>query len=188
MKNSSKILTELAWFIGFMGLFYLLNSGGWVQWLFLQTGLFSPQPKTDSPIIQAADYNLQVLDLEGNTINLNDLKGKTIFINIWATWCPPCLAEMPGIESLYQKTKQQNIAFVLISVDEDPEVVRKFVSRKKYKFPIYFLQSQLPHLYQHNSIPRTYVISPAGKLVYTHQGIAQYDSPSFHNFLLNLSK
>jgi thiol-disulfide isomerase/thioredoxin len=186
MKNSHKILTELAWFVGFIALFYLLNSGGWIQWLFLQTGWYSPQPKTNIPAQIDADYNLQVLDLQGNSLHLNDLRGKTIFLNIWATWCPPCIAEMPGIESLYQKTKNQNLAFVMISVDEDPETARKFAKRKNYEIPIYFLQSKLPRLYSQNSIPRTYVISPAGKLVYSHQGIAQYDSPSFQAFLLGL--
>ncbi len=164
----------------------MLNSGGWIQWLFLQTGWFSPKPTSNEVSLPNAEYNLQLLDMGGNRLNFKDLQGKTIFLNIWATWCPPCIAEMPGIEALYQKTQKESIAFVLVSVDEDPEIVRRFMKRKKYEVPIYFLQSKLPTLYQHSSIPRTYVIDSKGKLAYKHHGIAQYDSQHFRDFLEKL--
>ncbi|GAA4849814.1 TlpA disulfide reductase family protein [Algivirga pacifica] len=124
---------------------------------------------------EQASYDMILEDLEGNHMALSELKGKNIFMNFWATWCPPCIAEMPEIEELYQELeKEDKAAFVMISVDEDLEKVKHFMERKGFSFPVYRLRSERPAMYRSNSIPTTFIISSEGKVVVRQIGIASY--------------
>ncbi len=86
---------------------------GFVQRGLLATGLMNPKVEVTTPgqaeikettaILPAADFNLQLKDKNGFIISLADLKGKVIFLNFWATWCPPCIAEMPGINNIHDE-------------------------------------------------------------------------------------
>ncbi|MEH0158671.1 TlpA disulfide reductase family protein [Limibacter armeniacum] len=134
-----------------------------------------------------ADYNLQLEDMEGDVMSLQDLKGKTLFINFWATWCPPCVAEMPEIYELYSEMKNEEIAFVMISVDEDPLKLQKFLERKAYDFPVYQLKSSVPEVFQSSSVPTTFIVSPDGKIVLKHAGMASYNNDKVKTLLRNIS-
>ena len=105
-------------------------------------------------------------------------------MNMWATWCPPCIAEMPDIHELYKDVASEDIVFVMLSLDDDPQKAKDFIAQKKYTFPVYFLNSPLPKVYSSNSIPTTYVISPEGKIVSKNYGMANYNNSSFKKFLL----
>ncbi|MDJ1499215.1 TlpA disulfide reductase family protein [Xanthocytophaga agilis] len=158
---------------------------GGLQRMILATGIIkadTEQNQTDSS--PDADYNVNLQTLDGKDISLKELKGKVIFMNIWATWCPPCIAEMPGIQKLYEQVKSEDIAFVMISVDENPAKAQKFIKRKEYTFPVYQLTSKaIPQMYASESIPVTFVISASGKLVLKHSGMADYNSDAFRDFL-----
>src|SRR5687767_1233574 len=119
---------------------------GQVQRVLLGTGIITPElpaipenasaseiPSAVDPMPTAMlenDFLLQ--DLQGKTVKFSSLKNKVVFLNIWATWCPPCVAEMPGIQSLYDKMKgNRNIVFVMLSVDQNGvEKVKNFVAKK----------------------------------------------------------
>ncbi|HET8839502.1 MAG TPA: TlpA disulfide reductase family protein [Flavobacteriaceae bacterium] len=118
--------------------------------------------------------------------SLAQYEGKVIFINIWATWCAPCIAEMPGINDLYNDLKNENIQFVLFSVDDEFENALAFIKRKEYSFPIYHSGGNIPPLYQTGTIPTTFIIDTKGNLVLEHQGMANYNSDEFKNFLRTL--
>ncbi len=75
----------------------------------------------------APDFTLA--DLEGNQVSLSDFQGKAVFINFWATWCPPCRAEMPEIESIYQKYRDQDVAVIGVDLFEPEDKVREYVQR-----------------------------------------------------------
>lgn len=156
---------------------------GRIQQALLATGIIKPDTSVDQKIV--ASYDLQLVDLEGRKSTLSEMQGKVILLNLWATWCPPCIAEMPGLQSLYDNTRGEQVEFVMISLDEDIHKVKKFISRKGFTFPVYMLAGPLPALYQTNTIPSTYVISAEGMLVMQRQGMADYNSVSFRNFLLN---
>ena len=125
------------------------------------------------------------MDMEGNTTSLAALKGKVIFLNFWATWCPPCVAEMPSIDKLHEEMGDE-VAFVMLSLDEDFEKAKAFDKRKGYGLPIYAPASNLPAMYQSSAIPTTYVIDANGNLALTHKGMADYSDPEFKKFLKGL--
>lgn len=162
---------------------------GRVQQLVLFTGFSKPEVDITAARNQSTtSHDFPLVTLDGKTINLNDFKGKVIFLNLWATWCPPCIAEMPNIHKLYEKVSSEDIAFVMVSLDEDIEKAKKFVKRKEYKFPVYGIKNGLPALFETNSIPTTFVIAPDGKIVMRKEGMAQYDTEEFIDFITKLAK
>ena len=155
---------------------------GFLQRGILETGILKPSVSENS---RPADYTFQLLDSEGRKVNFSNFEDKTVFLNIWATWCPPCIAEMPDINNLYKKVGDQ-VSFVMISVDNQPETALKFVERKGFDFPIYFLQTGLPAAYQSSSIPTTFIISPSGEIVVEEHGLSKYNTEEFRTFLSSL--
>ncbi|UCB44252.1 MAG: redoxin domain-containing protein [Dehalococcoidales bacterium] len=81
---------------------------------------------------QAPDFTL--VDLDGNTVRLSDFRGKVVFLNFWATWCPPCRAEMPAIEEVYQEYKDEGVVVVGVDVGESKSTVRNFVEENGYSW------------------------------------------------------
>ncbi len=137
------------------------------------------------PAATDADYHWSVKSLDGKMLDMNQLKGKVVFLNFWATWCPPCRAEMPGIQSLYDKIKKEDVVFVCVS-QEDDKTVAKFILDKKYTFPIYTLQGSLPSIYETQGIPATFIISRNGKVSLKHVGSAKWDDPKCIDFIKGL--
>ena len=132
-----------------------------------------------------ADFNLKLIDREGNIKSLKEFKGKVIFMNMWATWCPPCIAEMPSIDKLHEEMGD-DVVFVMLSLDQDFEKAKAFDKRKGYNLPIYSSGSNLPEMYKSSAIPTTYVIDADGNLALTHIGMANYSDPEFKEFLNSL--
>jgi len=131
------------------------------------------------------DYNFSIRDINGQVVPFSQFKGKTVFLNVWATWCGPCRYEMPSIESLYQKVDKNKVVFVMLSVDkpEHTEKIKKFVTDNQYTFPVFQPDGYLPDALQVNSIPTTFVISADGKLLTKKVGTANYDTPKYKQFL-----
>ncbi|MAO66546.1 MAG: thioredoxin [Balneola sp.] len=160
---------------------------GKMQSVLLYTGIM--QPDTDESVMHGAqaDYNMPLLTIDGDRTSLSEFEGKTIFMNLWATWCPPCIAEMPNIQRLYDDVKDdENIVFVMASLDQDPQKAWDFTERKGFTFPVYSVIAK-PRVYDSSVVPTTYVISPQGDIVMEHQGMAKYDTDSFKEFLKTVS-
>jgi thiol-disulfide isomerase/thioredoxin len=170
---------------------------GFAQRGLLATGLMNPDVKeitevrhnestsADLPASTKADFNLKLIDKDGNISSLEALKGKVIFMNFWATWCPPCIAEMPSIDKLHEEMGDE-VAFVMLSLDQDFELAKAFDKRKGYNLPIYAPASNLPSMYQSSAIPTTYIIDADGNLALTHKGMADYSDEEFKKFLKSL--
>lgn len=109
---------------------------------------------------------------------------KPIVINFWATWCPPCIAEMPFFSNIYQELKQ-DVHFYFLS-NENWEDIQNFEAKRHFKLP-YFRYLENHPQWQINSIPRTIVINKKGEIVLDETGIAKWDSKSFKSHLKNLS-
>ena len=162
---------------------------GGVQRGLLATGFWraevpvAPAGLAAAPVVLAGTnpypHNLALRTPEGRPMNLSDLRGKTVFINLWASWCPPCRAEMPGIEALYQKVDKSKVAFVLLSLDENPAKAQKFCRSQGYTFPLYFPAGALPAPFNANTIPTTVILGPDGQIAARHDGMADYDTPEF---------
>jgi thiol-disulfide isomerase/thioredoxin len=117
-------------------------------------------------------------------VPIENLKGKTVFINFWATWCPPCIAELPDLEDLYQNLKDdKEIIFLFINIDKDIAKASRFIQRKNLKIPIFRIASALPESLNFQSIPTTFVISKSGELIMKHDGMGQFNTDGFVTFL-----
>ena len=157
---------------------------GTVQGLVLKTGIMKPSiTETDA---EDATYEFKLISGSGEVLNGDDLKGKTVFINLWATWCPPCIAEMPDINNLYNELASDDIVFLMVSLDDDFEKAKRFIAKKEFEFKIYQFHSNIPEVYFSKVIPTTFVLSPDGKIVVRKQGMAKYTGKSFKNFLKSL--
>ena len=111
------------------------------------------------------DYDFTLEDLNGNKVTLSELKGKKVFLNFWATWCPPCKAEMPDIEKLYQETKDTDLVILAVNVGEDKKTVQGFVKDKEYNFNVLLdVKGEVSQLYQVTGIPTSYFIDTEGYL------------------------
>ena len=189
-KSTKRNVIEWAVLLGFIAILYTTSLGtllqSRLQQAILCTGLIRPSVELVTEGQPDADYAVRLASLDGETFNLADYQGKTVFINIWATWCPPCLAEMPNIHSLYQNVASDDILFVMINVDDEPEAAVAFMERKDYTFPVYRLTHRLPPIYDSSVLPTTYVIAPNGKLITRHTGMGQYDTAEFKAFLRQL--
>ena len=168
----------------------VIHFGGWqaevagfLQRGILLTGILNPDQHVSDDKAQMASYDLALVSLDGQKLQPEKLKGKVVFLNIWATWCAPCVAEMPGIHQLYQTVNKEEIAFVMVSVDENTDKLKRFIERKKYTFPVYLTEAPLPKIYQTSSIPTTFVISPQGNIVFREEGMANYNTEKFREFL-----
>lgn len=158
---------------------------GQVQRVLIMTGLLQPNLELATSDYKRADYSLTFEDRNGQKHWLTDFRGKTIFLNFWATWCPPCIAEMPDINNLYNEVGG-DVVFLLISVDKEVDRVWAFEERKGFDYPLYHLSGGLPTAYRSGAVPTTFVIDPTGNLVLRREGMAKYNTQDFKDFLKNL--
>lgn len=160
------------------------------QALLLRSGLLNATPETTTK--EPFPFSFSLKTLEGKSVSMESLKGKVVFINIWATWCGPCRAEMPGIQKLYASIQDPDITFVMLALDKKGEEakIKKYLLDKGFTFPIYRPSDagdrSLPELLQVPSIPTTFVVDKAGNVVYKNVGTANYDTKKFKNFLQDL--
>lgn len=186
-----KELKSWGWTIGAVAFLYftglLTPIMGGVQSMLLATGLIKPNIEKAEKEYGHFDYRGNLLDASGNTVNLEEYRGKTVFVNLWATWCPPCRAEMPHIESLYGKLKEsEDIEFLMIALDKDFDKSLKYIADKSFSFPVFHAPYGLNPVMQSQSIPTTLVISPSGEVVFYQEGMSNFDTDSFRSFLENL--
>jgi thiol-disulfide isomerase/thioredoxin len=181
LKSWGLILSVFA-FLYFTGLITPIMGG--LQSLLLATGIKKPKITLVNKENQTFDYAGRFVDMEGNAINLADYRGKTVFINLWATWCPPCRAEMPHIEDMYAKVKDtENLEFLMIALDKEAEKSKKFIDDKGFTFPVVHASFGLNNSLQSESIPTTLVVNPRGEIIFYQEGMSNFDTEEFRNFL-----
>ena len=166
----------------------------WVAYL----ALFGP--RTDSPgglappelagtgLKMPADYAWPLLDVSEKPVDFAQFRGRTVVLNLWATWCPPCRAEMPALARLADdpRIKAKGIAVVCVSTDQSAATLRDFLAAKKWGMTM-LRATSLPPVYATEGIPATFVISPKGKIVASVLGAAGWDDPSVVSFLEKLA-
>lgn len=119
-----------------------------------------------------AELKSDLIDVDGKPVEFAYLKGKVVFINNWASWCPPCIAEMPSIQRLKHELNDQKIVFVMVSFDENQKKATTFMQKHGFDFEVYFPGADYP--YVTSSIPATFILDQTGKLVSEHTGMADY--------------
>lgn len=192
-KSLKRHLIEWGVIIGIFGILFATGLHteviGRLQQVILWTGLRQPDISIPESEQTQANYNMLITDFDGNTVALSRYQGDVIFINFWASWCPPCVAEMPSIQNLYNSVSDnEHIQFALISLDENPEDAQRFIERRGFDMPVYFLASGVPDSFYSQTVPTTFVVSPDGDIVAQKKGLAKYDTKKFRNFLLSLAE
>lgn len=133
------------------------------------------------------DWSLQ--DLDGKPVSFADFRGKTLFVNIWATWCPPCIGEMPSIAGLAATPGlRDDVTFLCIATDESVDDVKRFVEARGRDWTMTVLHAQaLPAVFLTEGIPATFFVAPDGRLAYEHVGAADWNSPAVVQKLRDLA-
>lgn len=127
--------------------------------------------ETALKISKTKAMNFKLKDLNGKEVSLSDYKGKKVFLNFWATWCPPCKAEMPEMEMLYQETKNSDLVILAVNLDEEKDTVQKFINSNKYNFPVLLDTGNIvASQYEVVSIPTSFFIDKEGNIVDKHIG------------------
>lgn len=116
--------------------------------------------------------NIQLEDLFGVEVSLNDLKGKNVYINFWATWCGPCKGEMPDIEKLYQETKDTDLVILAVNLGEGKDTVKSFANSNKYNFKILLdTDEAAAALYNVSAVPSSFFIDKSGNIISKKIGV-----------------
>lgn len=192
-KKTKKNLIEYGLILAVFGGLYFTGLHtevlGFLQRGIIATGIMNPDLEKDSKLAEnvpdpKADFSMNLINSKGERFAMEELKGKVIFMNIWATWCPPCIAEMPGINELYKDIDKDKIAFIMLSVDQNFQEAIDFNNKKDYTFEVYKSVGGMPPMYHSQSIPTTFVIDARGKLVLTHTGMGDYNTGDFKEFLI----
>ncbi|SHH77870.1 TlpA family protein disulfide reductase [Flavobacterium johnsoniae] len=121
--------------------------------------------------------DLKLKDENGKTISLKSLKGKVVFINLWATWCPPCIQEMPSINELWKTFKDnKDLVFLMIYVDGKIEKSKEWMKSKKFDLPVYVPDGEIPRELFSGSIPTTIIVDKQNNIITRQVGGADYSS------------
>ena len=147
---------------------------------------FSPKTIAITDQKMLSSYQWKLKDATGRTVSLEDYKGKIVFINFWATWCPPCIAEMPSIQKLYADY-QDKMVFLFVTTDSF-EIAKAFMIKEDLTLPVYQSLSNPPVEMESSTIPATYLIEQSGNVIVAKIGTANWNSNSFREKLDQLLK
>lgn len=141
---------------------------------FIKLVSFSPSTIKVEERKQLESYNWKLKGLNTENIDFNSTRNKVVFVNFWATWCPPCRAEMPSIQELYNDYKDK-VEFVFIS-NEKWNIIFEFYTKNDYNLPTYKVLSAIPNQLKSKTIPATFIIDKKGNIVIEKRGAANWNS------------
>ncbi len=175
-----QLLSNLPWVV-FFGLFFFTPIGFHAKVFFARIFSSSAAPLEATEQRTFSDYSWRLTAIDGEQVDLVDAKDKVVLINFWATWCPPCMAEMPGFEKLYEDYGER-VTFVFVAQDTR-ERVKKYMETSATRLPIFFAAEDVPGMIYSKSIPATYIIDKSGTLVLSKIGVADWNSEKTRVFL-----
>ncbi|WP_296386935.1 TlpA disulfide reductase family protein [Winogradskyella sp.] len=135
--------------------------------------------KEDRSAVAYINWELQ--SDANTTISFKETEGKVVFINFWATWCPPCIAEMPSLQALYEDYNDK-VVFLFVTND-DFKTVEQFKTKKEFDFLVYNTLNEIPDELKTGSIPRTFIINKKGEIVVDESGAINWNSESVRSQL-----
>ena len=185
-KTPKKSTLQNIAFIAFLGLLLFSPLGTFFKVQVSRLLSFSPKTIEVSQQKKLSTYQWQLIDSSGKTVSLEEFKGKLIFVNFWATWCPPCIAEMPSMQKLYANY-QDKIVFLFVTTDSF-EKANAFLVKENLDLPIFQSISNPPLDMVSSTIPATYLIDQHNNVVIAKIGPADWNSASFRSKLDDLLK
>ena len=128
-------------------------------------------------VSKAPDFTLK--DIHGRALSLSSLKGKVVLINFWATWCPPCKAEMPSMNKLYHDLRAQGFEVIAISTDTSLSTIKDFLAENRLDFPVLFDEDKtVTRQYHVFSMPTTFLVDRNGMIVEKFYGEEDWSDPA----------
>ena len=122
------------------------------------------------------DFTLQLL--AGGSAALSSYKGKVVILNFWATWCPPCRDEMPSMETLYRRFKDQGLEILAVNLGENTATVRQFIQNNRHTFPVLLdSNNRISAIYGVEAIPTSYILDREGRIIARIVGAIYWDTP-----------
>jgi thiol-disulfide isomerase/thioredoxin len=118
---------------------------------------------------------VKLQELTGQSVDVSQFEGKTVFINFWATWCKPCIQEMPTIANVQEKLKNEGVVFLLAS-NEEPDQIEKFIKKHSYNFHYVHLENM--EVLKIQALPTTFIFNQEGKLKFSETGFRTWDEPA----------
>lgn len=195
----------ILWALILVLIFFNPSVKGWVNQQFMRLGFHKPNlekpgvPTATATGSKATDTrhglseagfgrpSVWFTDSQGKEIDAPNQKGKVVFINFWATWCPPCIAELPSINTLYKKFRdREDMVFLIVDVDGKLVESGEFVVRKKLDLPVHIAKGDIPSNWLGSSIPTTVILNKQGEMVARHEGMADYADPKVFGFIQGL--
>lgn len=172
----------------FVGLGFAIFLVVYVGYAMVRFSTLAPPMLARDAEPKRVDYGWTFSDLDGKPVAFERFRGKVVFLNVWATWCGPCIAELPSIARLAAepRLKDKDVAFVCVSVDDAIEAPRDFARGQKWPMTVLHAAS-LPPLLTTDGIPATFVIDRDGRVVSRDVGAAAWDDPSVVAFLEELA-
>ena len=132
------------------------------------------------------DFDMSAQDVDGNRQDFADFSGQVLVLNFWATWCGPCVAEMPSLGRLREATSDVEVALACVT-QEPVAKVREFLDKREFDLPIYVLDGDVPECFKSRGIPATFVLDKKGTIVLRHFGAAAWDDESVVGFVRGLA-
>lgn len=177
-KNGFNILIGIA----FVTMLVSPDAKSWVLRQLMFTGIFNANiEQTSSEVKDDSIASFDFIDENGEIHNTTSLKGKVVFINFWASWCGPCRAEFPSIETLYSKFKNNpNVYFLMVNADEDVTKAKVYLQKEKFTIPFFQSQGYIPEQIYAGSLPTTVILDKKGVIRFRHEGFANYASEKFN--------
>jgi thiol-disulfide isomerase/thioredoxin len=125
----------------------------------------------------------KMMDASGNIVELSSFNGKKVFVNLWASWCPPCRREMPSIQKLYKSVDPSKAVFIMLALDDNFDTSKDFVKSKNYDMPMYYPAEPLPALFNVAGIPVTFIFNEQGQIIHKTEGSDDYGKAKYINLL-----
>nr|WP_315030140.1 TlpA disulfide reductase family protein [uncultured Chryseobacterium sp.] len=163
------------------------DAKAWLMRQMASTGLFNSEISASKSKQVQPLPSLIVKREDGSLINTSELKGKVIFINFWASWCPPCRAEFPSVQEFYDQYKShEDMVFLTVNLDDNPILGKDYLKEKNFTVPFITSTGNIPKEFYNGSLPTTVVIDKNGEIRLHHTGFADYSKSSFYEQMNSL--
>ncbi len=185
MKFSKKQITNGLLVIGI--LLFLFTPLGFKAKVFVSRLLSTSAATLKAEMQVPLDtYQWKLTDMENQLFDFEAQQGKVVLVNFWATWCPPCVAEMPSMQKLYDDYGDK-VTFMFVTSD-DFHKVAGFLENKDYNLPVYYPKSEAPKVLSSKLLPTTYIIDKKGKIMVAETGASNWNSEKTRQLLDKLLK
>lgn len=179
--NITKKLRNNIIFFSMIGLLLFTPVGTFVKVQLMKIFIMvsSPSSIEEADRVTVSDFNWNLVDSSGKIVNFQEMEGEIVLINFWATWCPPCIAEMPNLNELYKDYKDK-ITFVFVASD-NVKNVNSYLEKNQYDLPVYYASENAPTELYSKSIPATFLLDDYGKIVMKKIGSSDWNSTNVRN-------